>query len=219
MIVMLAFVLLASPLQGSDWLDLKLPSMEVSGSLVDVARQLQRYGIRVCVEDVTLQPTAAITGLRMKVQEPTVRGFLEALSRLQPDIGWASDHFLMCPSVRLFRRSSVNDARNPLNARVKQFHVRDADLYDIAQLVYDNCEEFRSVVNPSGLRSGYAGSRIGGTSSGRRVEIRYVIEMDGWTVRDLLNCLACVSVNNGVSWLFQYDSGKAYPDNFVLTKF
>lgn len=46
-----------------------------------------------------------------------------------------------------------------------------------------------------------------------------MIEMDGWTVREMLNCLACVSVNNGLSWVFQFDGKKNYPENVDLRKF
>ncbi len=218
-IAFLIMTLSSQRLPAEDWLDLTIPSIKVSGSLIDCALELRKYGIRVCVEDVALNGEPPLTNLHVTMEGATLRKLMENVTRMQPELGWTSDHFLMCPVLRLFRKSSVDDPRNPLNVRLMQFHIQDGNLYDISKVVYYNSEEFRKAVNPGGIHVSYAGSQIGGISIDRQFEIRYSIDMKGWTARELLNCLGCVSVNNGVSWFFWYDAQKRYPENFIMRKF
>lgn len=154
----IASILLTYPLYAEDWLDLRIPSIEASGSLVDVARQLHKLGIRVCVEEVILQEGSVITDLRVRAKDSSLRELLDGLVRSHPDLGWQSEYFLMCPLVRLYRKSTVNDPRNPLNVKLRQFQIKDADLYDISYLIYSNSQEFRNAVNPAGIHVSYFGA-------------------------------------------------------------
>ncbi len=217
-IVLLVFLASSPSLRGADLLDLRLPPMRLEGTLEDFARDLGKLGFRVCVEEVNLSSEPTVAGIHMESRERTLHEIFEQLTRDHPEIGWEKTYFLMCPTLHLFRRSSVRDPRNPLNVVLRQYSFKDADLVEISELIYFSSEQFRSAINPKGLQWARAGSRIGGTSM-KPFDLRYSFYMDGWTLRELLNGLSCVSVNHGTSWYFWYDPNRRFPDNFIVKKF
>jgi hypothetical protein len=217
-VAILVITAFSPSLTAADFLELKLPPAKFEGTLVDIAADLGKLGFRVCVEEVNLSSEPVVSGIHIESRGETLREFLDQLARDHPDIGWEGAHFVMCPVIHLFKKSSVHDSRNPLNVVLRQFSFRDADLISLSELVYYSSEQFRKTINPNGIAWAYAGSRISGASMTPSA-LRYSFFMDGWTLRELLDGLSCVSVNHGLSWYFWHDPKREFPDNFVMRKF
>ena len=54
--------------QAVHWLDMKMPPIEVDGSLFDVAIELHKIPLRVCIEDVNLSSEPGLNHIHLKVK-------------------------------------------------------------------------------------------------------------------------------------------------------
>lgn len=216
--------LLAQPAaRPTSWLDLKIPSIDVDGTWRDFAKALHRYGLRVNIEDIVLAGmNADEVRVSIRASDISLRDLLNQMAEQSPDLGWEESGFEMCRSIELFRkRSRWNPTKNPLNIKFKEFSFKDKKFKltsgFLSELVYNHSPELQNFVNPLKLSPGGAvpGSVLGGTpTNGYRAEIRHSVVFQNTTLRDILNGLACISTNGGLSWCFSYDSSRDYPWNY-----
>jgi hypothetical protein len=215
-------VVLAQYTQTSPrWLDLKVPSIDVDGTWIDFANALHTFGFRVSIEDVVLRGMApSDVHVRVQATDVSLLDLLNQVIEELPDIGWEEEGFLMCRMIILFRNSSRWDEEgNPLNLKISEFSFHETEFESgshwLEDFLYHNSPEFRQFVNPETLPfGGRAGSILGGISAnGYRADVRYSGEFRNTTLRKLLNALACLRVNAGLSWHFRYRSEEEYPEN------
>ncbi len=145
---------------------------------MNVVTELHKHvPVRICLEDVQLGGAGNVDNISLDLKDVSLKEVLDRVANAQSDVGWRTTTFLMCPIIHIFRRSSYEDARNPLNVTVSTFALNNDDLWDLPLLVYMNSSDFRNAVNPGGGNLSYAGSKIGGISLGKRIDIRYNVDM------------------------------------------
>lgn len=210
-----------------DWLDMKVPSIDVDGSWLEFARELNKLGVRVCIEDVVLTGMSpSEVQIRVQASDISLRDLLNQIVDGSRELGWEEGGFLMCRVITLFRREARGSfTENPLDTRIQSFSFQDEMLEpsttSVSDLLYNHSPELRAIVNPKNLpRGARPGSELGGISTGGyRHEIRFSVEFENATLRQVLSALVCLRLNRGLNWHFIYRAEAEYPASYSVRLF